>query len=111
MHIFDRDFVLAALAFLCSRLLAPSKGVRAAVTVQKAWRAHWARTLESRKRRLKIVAEGCAEAVLLLRKSKAEDEEVLPPKGPEDIEIVLHGTDREDAYHHELKEEDIWLGL
>ncbi|KAK5316362.1 hypothetical protein LTR93_009163 [Exophiala xenobiotica] len=113
MQLFDRDFVLAALAFLCSRLLAPSRGVRAAVTVQKAWRAHWARTLESRKRNLKIVAEGCAEAVILLRKSKAEDEEALPPTRPEEIEIVLHGTDREDAhqYHHELKEEDIWLGL
>ena len=106
MHIFDRDFVLAALAFLCSRLLAPSKAVRAAVTVQKAWRAHWAKTLDSRKWRLKIVAEGCAEAVV--RKSKAGE---MSLKEPEEREIVLQCTDREDLYHQEPKEEDIWLSL
>lgn len=62
-HIFDRDFVLAALAFLCSRLLTPSRGVRAAMTVQKAWRARWAKVVESRKARLKIIAEQCAAVV------------------------------------------------
>ena len=42
-HLFDRDFVLAALAFLCSRLLGPSKNARAAATIQRAWRSYWAR--------------------------------------------------------------------
>lgn len=108
MHIFDRDFVLAALAFLCSRLLAPSKAVRAAVTIQKAWRAHWARMIDLRKRRLKIVAEDCAEAVL--RRSEAGEASL---KRDEESKIVLQGTDREALYQYqqEPKEEDIWLGL
>lgn len=37
-HIFDKDFTLGALAFLCSRLLSASKRVRATVVIQSAWR-------------------------------------------------------------------------
>lgn len=37
-RIFDKDFTLGALAFLCSRLLSASKRVRAAVVIQSAWR-------------------------------------------------------------------------
>ncbi|EXJ78401.1 hypothetical protein A1O1_08801 [Capronia coronata CBS 617.96] len=62
-RIFDRDFVLAALAFLCSRLLEPSRGPRAAVVIQRAWQRHWNRVVEARKCRLKMMAVGCAEAV------------------------------------------------
>ncbi|KIW14636.1 hypothetical protein PV08_07420 [Exophiala spinifera] len=69
-HIFDRGFVLAALAFLCSRLLTPSKRVRAAVTIQRAWRARWAKVIEERKARLKSIAEQCAEVVV---SQKSED--------------------------------------
>ena len=61
-HLFDRDFVIAALAFLCSRLLGPSRSVRAAVTIQKAWRSRWARVLDERKSQLKAVAEGCVQS-------------------------------------------------
>ena len=37
-RIFDRDFTLASLAFLCSRLLSASRRSRAAITIQQAWR-------------------------------------------------------------------------
>ncbi|KAL1880447.1 hypothetical protein Plec18167_003851 [Paecilomyces lecythidis] len=37
-RIFDRDFTLASLAFLCSRLLSASKRTRAALVLQSAWR-------------------------------------------------------------------------
>lgn len=63
MHIFDQDFVTAALAFLCSRLLGPSKSSRAAVTIQRSWRQHWGRVMAARKSRLKMLADECAAAV------------------------------------------------
>ncbi|EEP81784.1 predicted protein [Uncinocarpus reesii 1704] len=44
-HIFDQDFTVGALAFLCSRLLSASKRARAAVAIQSAWR----RVLEKRR--------------------------------------------------------------
>lgn len=62
-HIFDRDFVMAALAFLCSRLLGPSRSWRAATTIQKAWRNRWGRVLEAQKCQLKMMAESCAAVV------------------------------------------------
>ncbi|KAL2400430.1 hypothetical protein ABEF95_006402 [Exophiala dermatitidis] len=67
--VFDRDFVLAALAFLCSRLLQPTKGPRAAVAIQRAWRQHWAGVIETRKSRVKTLAEECAEVVHRRRRS------------------------------------------
>ncbi|KAJ4525237.1 hypothetical protein HRR83_000914 [Exophiala dermatitidis] len=67
--VFDRDFVLAALAFLCSRLLQPTKGPRAAVTIQRAWRQYWAGVIETRKSRVKTLAEECAEVVRRRRRS------------------------------------------
>ena len=60
-QLFDRDFVLAALAFLCSRLLGPSMSVRAVVSIQRVWRAHWSRVVASRKVQLKAVAKGCSQ--------------------------------------------------
>ncbi|EQL28456.1 hypothetical protein BDFG_08768 [Blastomyces dermatitidis ATCC 26199] len=51
-HFFDRDFTLAALAFLCSRLLPASKRVRAAIVLQTAWR----RTLAQRQLQQRLVA-------------------------------------------------------
>lgn len=62
-HIFDRDFVMAALAFLCSRLLGPSRSWRAAMTIQKAWRKRWGRVLKAQKCQLKMLAESCAAVV------------------------------------------------
>lgn len=77
--IFDRDFVVAALAFLCSRLLGPTKGSRAAVTIQRAWRRHWAQVLKARKCRLKMMAEGCAEAARTRRRRQVGLEDVVEP--------------------------------
>ena len=62
-HVFDRDFVLAALAFLCSRLLSTTKATRAATAIQRGWRLFWGRVLVQRKRVNKRVAEECAEVV------------------------------------------------
>ncbi|QGA20594.1 hypothetical protein EYB26_008300 [Talaromyces marneffei] len=59
-RIFDRDFVLGALTFLCSRLLSSTKRIRAAIVIQKAWRRI---TAEENARRLvlaKEIAEQCA---------------------------------------------------
>ena len=63
IHIFDQDFVTAALAFLGSRLLGPSENSRAAVTIQRCWRQHWGRVMDGRKSQLKMLADGCAAAV------------------------------------------------
>lgn len=62
-QIFDRDFVLASLAFLCSRLLRPSKRARAAVSLQRAWRKRWEGVALRRKAALKGLAVDCAELV------------------------------------------------
>lgn len=61
--IFDRDFVLASIAFLCSRLLSPTKKARAAVTLQRAWRSRWNVVLTQRKKVLQGVALACANEV------------------------------------------------
>ncbi|KAN0077814.1 hypothetical protein V8E54_006118 [Elaphomyces granulatus] len=55
-HYFDNDFTLAALAFLCSRLLSASKLTRAAIIVQSAWR----HTLARRRLHHRIVAKQIA---------------------------------------------------
>ncbi|KAL2002269.1 hypothetical protein VTN02DRAFT_286 [Thermoascus thermophilus] len=55
-RIFDRDFTLASLAFLCSRLLSASKRTRAALVLQSAWR----RVLARRTLRLRVLAKQVA---------------------------------------------------
>ncbi|OAG38988.1 hypothetical protein AYO21_06708 [Fonsecaea monophora] len=98
--IFTRDFVVAALAFLCSRLLNPTKGVRAAVAIQRRWRSHWARVVESRKVHMKSVAESCAAMALQRGAASAakqrENEVGQPLAGDEDMEQA---------------DGDIWLSL
>lgn len=74
-HVFDQDFVMAALAFLCSRLLGPSRSWRAAVTIQKAWRMRCARALKARKSQLKMMAEGCASVVCAGRGGVIDEDE------------------------------------
>lgn len=69
-QIFDRDFVLASTAFLCSRLLRPTKTARAAIVVQRAWRNHWDNVMLQRKKIMGSLATGCAEQVRI-RKAKA----------------------------------------
>lgn len=62
-QIFDRDTTLAALAFLCSRLLSASKRARASIVVQRAWRGYQLR-LEAQKQRIAgMLAAQCAEVV------------------------------------------------
>ena len=113
-HIFDRDFVLASLAFLCSRLLGPSKRARAALAIQRGWRGHWDRVMEGRKSVLQALAASCAvrvqgserkcQAKTLIwqtwksYKAKKQEEELV--KGMSIINL-------EDS----SKEEDIWLSL
>jgi len=108
IHIFDRDFVLAALAFLCSRLLGPSQQARAAVTIQRAWREHWKRVEGSRKYRLKMVAEACVEAVHT-RERAVKDKATRGDdwsKGP--VQAALEGAALVGTSEGE---EDIWLTL
>ncbi|KIX04142.1 uncharacterized protein Z518_07696 [Rhinocladiella mackenziei CBS 650.93] len=110
-HILDRDFVLAALAFLCSRLLGPSKRVRAAVTIQKAWRSYQGRALDSRRVRLKMLAEACANAA----RGRGKDlngtqlvREVCESSNRDEDEFGYDGQERPWL---EETEEDIWLSL
>ncbi|KAL1970579.1 hypothetical protein VTN77DRAFT_4223 [Rasamsonia byssochlamydoides] len=62
-RIFDRDFILGALAFLCSRLLSASKRTRAALIVQSAWRRTLARRTLRHRILAKKVASQCAAVV------------------------------------------------
>ncbi|KAI1612571.1 hypothetical protein EDD36DRAFT_437228 [Exophiala viscosa] len=97
-HVFDRDFVLAALAFLCSRLLGPTRGARAAVTIQRAWRSHWDRIVAARRRCLKTVAQGCAEAVTGREKNQDDGNADGAQKFSRMVAAVS-------------QEEDLWLNL
>jgi abnormal spindle-like microcephaly-associated protein len=60
---FDRDFVVAALGFLCSRLLSATKRARAAVTIQRRWRQFHGRAMSQRRLVAKRVAEQCMAVV------------------------------------------------
>lgn len=62
-RIFDRDFTLAALAFLCSRLLPASRRARAAVVLQGAWRHILARRELHHRILAKKVAAECETVV------------------------------------------------
>ncbi|OAP55664.1 hypothetical protein AYL99_09816 [Fonsecaea erecta] len=93
VHVFDRDFVVATLAFLCSRLLQPTKAVRAAVTIQRRWRWYWARVVEHRKGQVKVVAASCAAVALQRGMAGSGD------------------TEHEQEEEEEQGDEDIWLSL
>ncbi|GAD94359.1 calmodulin-binding protein Sha1 [Paecilomyces variotii No. 5] len=62
-RIFDRDFTLASLAFLCSRLLSASKRTRAALVLQSAWRRILTRRVLYRRAAAQAVARQCAAVV------------------------------------------------
>ncbi|KAJ5084823.1 hypothetical protein NUU61_009402 [Penicillium alfredii] len=62
-HILNQDFTLAALAFLCSRLLSASKRPRAATTLQRAWRACLRERDHDRRAMAKNLAVHCAAVV------------------------------------------------
>ena len=63
MHIFGMDFVLAALAFLCSRVVGPSKLFRKAIVIQRCWRRYWQSTEKERRVLKRNLAEACAASV------------------------------------------------
>lgn len=71
-HVFDREFVMASLAFLCSRLLGPSKRARAAVVIQRGWRAHWSQVISERKDVLHDLAASCAARVQMSQRAAGE---------------------------------------
>ncbi|EXJ54024.1 hypothetical protein A1O7_09361 [Cladophialophora yegresii CBS 114405] len=120
-HLFDRDFVLAALAFLCSRLLGPTKGVRSAVTIQKAWRSYWARVLDGRKVMVKALAEGCAQSVQDRGwRRMAEAGSSAPSMDLANDHGVAQRRDQAESGSNakagiaspaETEEEDIWLNI
>jgi abnormal spindle-like microcephaly-associated protein len=129
-HLFDRDFVLAALAFLCSRLLGPTKGIRAAVTIQKAWRSYWARVLDARKVLTKAIAEDCAQSIRDRQRRIAEATDgprtgppaPAPPTsdmgqarvaapGRDQNRAGLGSIDAGPAFPAMTDEEDIWLNI
>ncbi|OJJ47818.1 hypothetical protein ASPZODRAFT_131402 [Penicilliopsis zonata CBS 506.65] len=62
-HIFDEEFTVASLAFLCSRLLPASKRARAATVLQSAWRSILARRDADRRAVAREVARQCATVV------------------------------------------------
>jgi abnormal spindle-like microcephaly-associated protein len=62
-HILNCDTTLAALAFLCSRMLSASKRARAATAIQRAWRSHMARKMQHRREVARDLAENCAAVV------------------------------------------------
>lgn len=62
-HFFDSDFTLAALAFLCSRLLSASKLTRTVIIVQSAWRRMLARRMIHHRMVAKQIALQCAAVV------------------------------------------------
>ena len=114
-YIFDRDFVLASLAFLCSRLLGPSRRARAAVAIQRGWRQHWDRVVEGRKSVLQKLAASCAARV-------QSDETRTRAKGTiwkawksckarEQEESMIRGMSSVNLQDSSNDEEDIWLSL
>ena len=120
-HIFDRDFVLASLAFLCSRLLGPSKRARAAVIVQRAWRKCFEKTLEKRKQKLNFVATACANVVQCRQRDEEAKKTIVgawrrykarklvPSTSSQELpvqRIARIGVDETKG-----EESDIWLGL
>ncbi|KAK2765320.1 hypothetical protein FQN54_008164 [Arachnomyces sp. PD_36] len=75
-RIFDQDFTLAALAFLCSRLLPASRRPRAAVVLQGAWRQILAKRELHRRILAKKVAVEC-ETVVATRERLLAAKEVI----------------------------------
>jgi hypothetical protein len=62
-RVFKQDFIVAGLAYLCSRLVQPSIQERAAMVIQRAYRNAIFRANVHKRIRLLVVAHGCAEKV------------------------------------------------
>jgi abnormal spindle-like microcephaly-associated protein len=112
-HIYDRDFVLAALAFLCSRMLAPTKTTRATVAIQRAWRQYRRRVFDSRIRQLRLIATSCATAV----QAKRQNHDGAVTEVHKDTGNAGHKAEAQCDNSSQEKslgsigDEDIWLSL
>ncbi|KAF8539537.1 hypothetical protein BDD12DRAFT_837617 [Trichophaea hybrida] len=62
-RVFNQDFVIAGLAYLCSRLVQPSILERAAMTIQRAYQNLVFRTNVHKRINLLVLAHKCADAV------------------------------------------------
>lgn len=62
-RVFDKDFVVAGLAYLCSRLFQWSVKERAAMAIQRSYRAHAFRHMSHKRINLLILVHGCANLV------------------------------------------------
>ncbi|KPI40672.1 uncharacterized protein AB675_10643 [Cyphellophora attinorum] len=102
-EIFDRDFVLASVAFLASRLLRPTKATRAAVTLQRAWRRKLERIVASRKVVLRTLAAECARHKRFLQAKMT----IWRTWG----KYRARTAERSRAATSRSAEEDVWLSL
>ena len=114
-HIFDRDFVLASLAFLCSRLLGPSRKARGAVIIQRKWRRHWEQVVQARKSALQTLAVSCATKVQIeaaRRQAKATIWRTWRSyRTRKDLEATAKEISDHKLQESSKDEEDIWLSL
>lgn len=101
-QIFDRDFVLASVAFLASRLLRPTKATRAAIIIQRAWRRRFQRILSKRKAVLRVLATTCAQFKIASDAKKTIWRAWRVYKGRKAERMVSR---------HSAQDEDVWLSL
>lgn len=62
-RVFDKNFVVAGLAYLCSRLFQWSVKERAAIAIQRAYRVYAFRHMSHRRINLLVLAHECADVV------------------------------------------------
>jgi len=90
IHIFGKDFVLAALAFLCSRVVSPSKLCRSAIKIQRCWRKYWQGIIKKRQATKKRIAEACAARVFVKGEARGLTlTEAATPENESDIWLSL----------------------
>lgn len=98
-HIFGKDFVLAALAFLCSRVVGLSKLCRKAVTIQRCWRRYQQAVQKKRQVVKRDLAQACAAFVNVKQEFRGCTS-VKPPVNQ--VPKIDERTEMDD---------DIWVGL
>jgi len=98
VYIFGKEFVLAALAFLCSRVVGPSKLCRKAVMIQRRWRTYWRAVQKERQAVKRVLAESCAASVNLRQNPQSHTNTGCG-------NLVLETDERTEI------DEDVWLSL
>ncbi|KAK5102262.1 hypothetical protein LTR70_000048 [Exophiala xenobiotica] len=98
MHIFGKEFVLAALAFLCSRVVGPSKLCRKAIMIQRCWRKHWQAVQKERQAVKRALAEACATSINIRQDFRRNTNIAY-------ADLVSKPDDRTEI------DDDIWLSL